>query len=68
MKQSEPDITIWKLQLRHHPPPRQEHFDTLKKCASAKGFKINTKTNKDLANSLDMCIDVDDPVVNKVKY
>ena len=54
------------FQLRHHPLPKEEQFGNLRNCASARGYKINTMTNKDLAESLDRCVDTSDPVVNKV--
>ena len=60
------DFNLLDFQLRHHPPPRQEQFDTLRRCAGAKGFNIDTKTNKDLANSLDKCVDPNDQSINKV--
>ncbi|KAK3604725.1 hypothetical protein CHS0354_018965 [Potamilus streckersoni] len=52
--------------LRHHPPPREEQFSNLKNCAATHGFDIKTKSNKDLAESLDKCVDPQDPVVNKL--
>lgn len=52
--------------LRHHPLPRVEQFENLKNCASSRGFKIETASNKVLAQSLDRCVDPRDPVVNKL--
>ncbi|XP_060708913.1 DIS3-like exonuclease 1 isoform X1 [Hemiscyllium ocellatum] len=52
--------------LRCHPPPQQEFFAELIDCAKAKGFKIDTRSNKALADSLDMAEDPDDPQVNKL--
>ncbi|XP_063268304.1 DIS3-like exonuclease 1 isoform X3 [Prinia subflava] len=52
--------------LRQHPPPRQEFFAELRECASAKGFSIDTRSNKALAESLDRANDPADPVVNKL--
>ncbi|ESO87500.1 hypothetical protein LOTGIDRAFT_127673 [Lottia gigantea] len=52
--------------LRHHPLPRQDQFEILVKCAASKGFVIDTTSNKTLADSLNRCIDGDDPVVNKL--
>ncbi|KAM4893033.1 DIS3-like exonuclease 1 [Sylvia borin] len=52
--------------LRQHPPPRQEFFTELRECASAKGFSIDTRSNKALAESLDRANDPSDPVVNKL--
>ncbi|PKU36386.1 dis3-like exonuclease 1 [Limosa lapponica baueri] len=52
--------------LRQHPPPRQEFFTELRECASAKGFSIDTRSNKALAESLDKANDPLDPVVNKL--
>ncbi|KAJ6662919.1 hypothetical protein lerEdw1_011123 [Lerista edwardsae] len=52
--------------LRQHPPPRQEFFSELRECANAKGFSIDTRSNKALAESLDRAIDPSDPLVNKL--
>ncbi|XP_009981521.1 PREDICTED: DIS3-like exonuclease 1 [Tauraco erythrolophus] len=52
--------------LRQHPPPRQEFFTELRECASAKGFSIDTRSNKALAESLDKAHDPLDPMVNKL--
>lgn len=52
--------------LRCHPPPRQESFTALIECAKAKRFKIDTRSNKALADSLDMAEDPGDPLVNKL--
>ncbi|XP_072888830.1 DIS3-like exonuclease 1 isoform X2 [Hemitrygon akajei] len=52
--------------LRRHPPPRQESFTVLIECAKAKRFNIDTRSNKALADSLDMAEDPDDPLVNKL--
>ncbi|KGL77635.1 DIS3-like exonuclease 1, partial [Tinamus guttatus] len=52
--------------LRQHPPPRQEFFSELRECASAKGFTIDTRSNKTLAESLDKADDPQDPIVNKL--
>ncbi|KAJ7420904.1 hypothetical protein WISP_45979 [Willisornis vidua] len=52
--------------LRQHPPPRQEFFAELRECASAKGFSIDTRSNKALAESLDRADDPSDPIVNKL--
>ncbi|XP_009902181.2 DIS3-like exonuclease 1 [Dryobates pubescens] len=50
--------------LRQHPPPRQEFFTELRECASAKGFSMDTRSNKTLAESLDKANDPLDPIVN----
>ncbi|PIK57161.1 putative DIS3-like exonuclease 1 [Apostichopus japonicus] len=52
--------------LRHHPLPRQEQFADLVMSARAKNFEIDTSSNKALAESLDQCIDQEDPVYNKI--
>ncbi|KAF7648914.1 hypothetical protein LDENG_00150350 [Lucifuga dentata] len=52
--------------LRHHPPPRQEFFSQLVDSAKAKGFTINTRSNKALADSLDRAVDPEDPLVNRL--
>ncbi|KAJ8029401.1 DIS3-like exonuclease 1 [Holothuria leucospilota] len=54
------------IKLRHHPLPRQEQFGDLVLSAKAKNFEIDTSSNKALAESLDKCIDPDDPVYNKI--
>ena len=50
--------------LRCHPSPRSEAFEELKRCAASKGWDIDVWSNKALANSLDACIDKNDPNVN----
>ncbi|XP_072818304.1 DIS3-like exonuclease 1 isoform X2 [Vicugna pacos] len=52
--------------LRRHPPPHQEFFSELRECAKAKGFFIDTRSNKTLADSLDNAKDPNDPIVNKL--
>uniref|UniRef100_A0A8D1S9T9 DIS3-like exonuclease 1 n=1 Tax=Sus scrofa TaxID=9823 RepID=A0A8D1S9T9_PIG len=52
--------------LRQHPPPHQEFFSELRECAKAKGFFIDTRSNKTLADSLDNANDPNDPIVNKL--
>ncbi|XP_061743440.1 DIS3-like exonuclease 1 [Nerophis ophidion] len=52
--------------LRHHPPPRQEFFSQLVDSAKSKGFTINTRSNKALADSLDQAVDPQDPLLNKL--
>ncbi|XP_072255223.1 DIS3-like exonuclease 1 [Pyxicephalus adspersus] len=52
--------------LRLHPPPRQEFFKELKDSAQAKGFHIDTRSNKSLADSLDKANDPTDPLVNRL--
>ncbi|XP_055982896.1 DIS3-like exonuclease 1 [Sorex fumeus] len=52
--------------LRQHPPPHQEFFAELRECAKAKGFCIDTRSNKTLADSLDNANDPDDPIVNRL--
>lgn len=52
--------------LRQHPPPHQEFFSELRECAKAKGFFIDTRSNKTLADSLDSANDPKDPLVNKL--
>ncbi|XP_061227155.1 DIS3-like exonuclease 1 isoform X2 [Neopsephotus bourkii] len=52
--------------LRQHPPPRQEFFTELRECASAKGFAMDTRSNKALAESLDKANDPLDPIVNQL--
>jgi len=50
--------------LRRHPPPRKEAFEELKRCAAAKGWSVDTRSNAALAASLDRCKDAKDPSVN----
>ncbi|XP_044620614.2 DIS3-like exonuclease 1 isoform X2 [Equus asinus] len=52
--------------LRQHPPPHQEFFSELRECAKAKGFVIDTRSNKTLADSLDKANDPNDPIVNRL--
>ncbi|KAM4744521.1 DIS3-like exonuclease 1 [Anableps anableps] len=52
--------------LRRHPPPRQELFSQLVDTARARGFAIDTRTNKALADSLDQAVDPEDPLVNRL--
>ncbi|XP_071794054.1 DIS3-like exonuclease 1 [Asterias amurensis] len=52
--------------LRHHPLPRQDQFQDLVDSAKARGFTIDTSSNKTLAESLDKCVDPKDPVYNKI--
>ncbi|XP_049633626.1 DIS3-like exonuclease 1 isoform X2 [Suncus etruscus] len=52
--------------LRQHPPPHQEFFTELRECAKAKGFFIDTRSNKTLADSLDNANDPNDPIINKL--
>ncbi|XP_047592556.1 DIS3-like exonuclease 1 isoform X3 [Lutra lutra] len=52
--------------LRQHPPPQQEFFSELRECAKAKGFFIDTRSNKTLADSLDNANDPNDPIVNRL--
>ncbi|XP_053450314.1 DIS3-like exonuclease 1 isoform X2 [Nycticebus coucang] len=52
--------------LRRHPPPHQEFFSELRECAKAKGFFIDTRSNKTLADSLDNANDPSDPIVNRL--
>ncbi|KAL9987682.1 hypothetical protein ACROYT_G002028 [Oculina patagonica] len=52
--------------LRHHPLPRKQHFTNLMHCAASKGFSIDTSSNKALADSLDECVDPQDPNFNKL--
>uniref|UniRef100_UPI003AACCDD1 DIS3-like exonuclease 1 isoform X2 n=1 Tax=Centroberyx gerrardi TaxID=166262 RepID=UPI003AACCDD1 len=52
--------------LRHHPPPRQEFFCQLVDSAKARGFSIDTRSNKALAESLDRAVDPQDPLVNRL--
>uniref|UniRef100_A0A3B5KVS8 DIS3-like exonuclease 1 n=1 Tax=Xiphophorus couchianus TaxID=32473 RepID=A0A3B5KVS8_9TELE len=52
--------------LRRHPQPRQELFSQLVDTARARGFSIDTRTNKALADSLDRAVDPEDPLVNRL--
>uniref|UniRef100_A0A4W6CEB8 DIS3-like exonuclease 1 n=1 Tax=Lates calcarifer TaxID=8187 RepID=A0A4W6CEB8_LATCA len=52
--------------LRRHPPPRQEFFNLLVESAKARGFTIDTRSNKALADSLDQAVDPEDPLVNRL--
>ncbi|XP_019722970.1 DIS3-like exonuclease 1 [Hippocampus comes] len=52
--------------LRHHPPPRQEFFSQLVDSAKSRGFTIDTRSNKALADSLDQAVDPQDPLLNRL--
>lgn len=52
--------------LRHHPPPRQEFFSQLVDSARARGFNIDTRSNKALADSLELAVDPQDSLVNRM--
>nr|XP_046252817.1 DIS3-like exonuclease 1 isoform X2 [Scatophagus argus] len=52
--------------LRRHPPPRQEFFSQLVESATSRGFTIDPRTNKSLAESLDRAVDPQDPLVNRL--
>lgn len=52
--------------LRLHPPPRVEFFSQLVESANARGFTIDTSSNKALAESLDAAVDPQDPQVNRM--
>ena len=38
---------------RLHPPPKKDKFEELKVCARARGWLVDTSSNKALADSLD---------------
>ncbi|KAM9825589.1 DIS3-like exonuclease 1 isoform X1 [Syngnathus typhle] len=52
--------------LRQHPPPRQEFFSQLVESAKSKGFAIDTRSNKALADSLDKAVDPQDSLLNRL--
>ncbi|KAI7814071.1 DIS3-like exonuclease 1 [Triplophysa rosa] len=52
--------------LRHHPPPKQEYFNHLIDSAKARGFSIDTRSNRALADSLEWAMDPQDPLVNRL--
>ncbi|XP_058012764.1 DIS3-like exonuclease 1 isoform X1 [Ahaetulla prasina] len=60
------EVFPYQALLRQHPPPRQEFFSEVRECASAKGFSIDTRSNKALADSLDRAVDPSDPLVNQL--
>ena len=39
--------------IRLHPPPKKDKFEELKHCAKARGWLVDTSSNKSLADSLD---------------
>ncbi|KAL2633824.1 hypothetical protein R1flu_005303 [Riccia fluitans] len=49
--------------LRRHAPPRLDSFSLLLECCAARGFTLDTSSNKALADSLDRMRDSSDPVV-----
>ncbi|TRY82061.1 hypothetical protein DNTS_006693 [Danionella cerebrum] len=52
--------------LRHHPAPKQEFFNPLIDSAKARGFSIDTRSNRALADSLERAVDPQDPLVNRL--
>lgn len=52
--------------LRKHPHPQQSKFNSLIKCAEAKGYHLDTSSNKALAESLDAISEKCDPDVMKL--
>jgi hypothetical protein len=50
--------------LRRHPQPKKENFEELVRCASSKGWNVETFSNRALAESLDKCADPNDAHVN----
>lgn len=52
--------------LRHHPPPKQDFFNQLIDSAKARGFSIDTRSNRALADSLERAVDPQDPLVNRL--
>ncbi|XP_047218786.1 DIS3-like exonuclease 1 isoform X1 [Girardinichthys multiradiatus] len=60
------EVFPYQALLRRHPPPRQELFSQLVDTAQARGFVMDTRTNKALADSLDRAVDPQDPLVNRL--
>ncbi|MED6257595.1 DIS3 mitotic control [Ataeniobius toweri] len=60
------EVFPYQALLRRHPPPRQELFSQLVDTAQARGFAMDTRTNKALADSLDRAVDPQDPLVNRL--
>uniref|UniRef100_A0A1A8J1S1 DIS3-like exonuclease 1 n=1 Tax=Nothobranchius kuhntae TaxID=321403 RepID=A0A1A8J1S1_NOTKU len=60
------EVFPYQALLRRHPPPRQELFGQLVDTAQARGFSIDTSTNKALADSLNRAVDPRDPLVNRL--
>lgn len=52
--------------LRRHPEPPQDNFEGLKSALSLVGFKLNTKSSKELGDSLDIANIPDSPYFNKL--
>ncbi|XP_047436352.1 DIS3-like exonuclease 1 isoform X2 [Mugil cephalus] len=52
--------------LRRHTAPRRDLFFDLVVSATSRGFSISTRSNKDLAESLDRAVDPEDPLVNRI--
>ncbi|XP_064382954.1 DIS3-like exonuclease 1 [Halichondria panicea] len=52
--------------LRHHPPPSLDRLASLTEIARVKGFTISADSNKALAESLNNCVDPQDPSVNTI--
>lgn len=58
-------LIFFPIQLRLHPPPRQDKFKDLFTCAAAKKYSIDTSSNLALAASLNKATDDSDPLVNR---
>ncbi|CAM6101379.1 unnamed protein product [Calypogeia fissa] len=52
-----------KALLRRHDPPRLDSFTLILECCAARGFTLDTSSNKALAKSLDRMRDSNDPIV-----
>lgn len=50
--------------LRRHPSPPQSNFEPLIKAATSRGFKMDTQSNKVLAESLDAAVVPNNPYFN----
>ncbi|KAK6748752.1 hypothetical protein RB195_001401 [Necator americanus] len=52
--------------LRRHPVPTEASYKPLVEAAKQRGFSINVSSGKALADSLDRCVDRENPMMNRL--
>ncbi|ETN71598.1 RNB-like protein [Necator americanus] len=52
--------------LRRHPVPTEASYKPLVEAAKQQGFSINVSSGKALADSLDRCVDRENPMMNRL--
>ncbi|XP_037088465.1 DIS3-like exonuclease 1 [Pollicipes pollicipes] len=50
--------------LRRHGAARPDQWEPLQRCAATKGWTVRVGSNRQVADSLDACVDPHDPLVN----